>query len=612
MTHGIKSAIENIKLAYLSHTPIVWLVTEDKEDADEIVRGFVSDHMGAFFKANGIGGCTECNLRSLGKNGGATPGVYYEWFATYAKSDSDSNSHIQDLAIKLERFVNCFLDLKSERDARENSEGGYLKSIAIIASPDVPSLGWLNSYIQIEYVKKPSDKDIQLYIGEFCKTNNIVISPLLQDQLIVNLRGLGMRQIAQVLERCLALEYFEQPTQTNRILEEIRSLKRQMLEGFNGLKWIQVDDDEAAGLGAITEWLNKRTDIFSDPEQKTKEGYDVPKGLLVTGIPGTGKSLMAKETSRILKLPLISMDLGDIQEGIVGKSEEHMAKALRMVDALAPCVLWIDEIEKAFSGASSSNGDGGVMRRMFGKFLTWMQEKKSFCFVVATSNDISQLPPELFRSERFDEKFFTFMPSVEECASIFVSCIKHANEKYRKSKGSHNTLFDGMFEKESYWRDWLNSLMLGQLRMESKNGFAFWADSQAPELKFFTGADISAFVKRLKFEILSKRPNGQTGVITNKELLASIPLVIKDFMPYGQTNVKDIAKCFLSLSQNRFKPASSEDSEHQIILFSDFDESRGMIRYTENKFSNDPYNQALYRCIVGAVNQRSKKQFEKS
>ena len=109
------------------------------------------------------------------------------------------------------------------------------------------------------------------------------------------------------------------------------------------------------------------------------------------------------ETAKILNLPLIAMDLGDLQEGLVGKSEEHMAAALRMVDAMAPCVLWIDEIEKAFSGVSSGRSDGGVMRRMFGKFLTWMQEKTSFCFVFATSNDISQLPPELFRSERFDE-----------------------------------------------------------------------------------------------------------------------------------------------------------------------------------------------------------------
>ena len=135
----------------------------------------------------------------------------------------------------------------------------------------------------------------------------------------------------------------------------------------------------------------------------------------------------------MLGLPLISLDMGELQKGIVGASEQHMVEALRMVEAMAPCVLWIDEIEKAFSGSSHDNSDGGVMRRMFGKFLTWMQEKSAPCFVFATSNDTSKLPPELFRSERFDDKFYSFMPTVDECASIFSSIIKEENKKYAKN-----------------------------------------------------------------------------------------------------------------------------------------------------------------------------------
>ncbi len=605
MTNNIFNAIEEIKIAYLSHTPIVWLVTSDKESADEIVVSFVTEHMGKFKGDMGDG----VNLKPLPDTFGENPFVYYHWFAPLKDEGSNQSTTGSELRTKLERFINCFYLFQSEKDGRETTKGSADRSIAIVASDQAPAFGWINSYIRVIYVKSLSDNDICKLLNDFLSTNHLEADDKFKDQLIVNFRGFSSRQITQVLDRCIALEYFD-TNDRDSILAEIRALKHQMLDGFSGLKWVTYSDEEAAGLGGISEWLRRRKTIFSDPEKSRKTGYDLPKGFLVTGIPGTGKSLMAKETARILGLPLISMDLGDIQEGIVGKSEEHMAAALRLVDAMAPCVLWIDEIEKAFSGAESGQSDGGVMRRMFGKFLTWMQEKKSFCFVVATSNDISKLPPELFRSERFDAKFYTFMPSAEECAAIFVSCIKSANAKYAKYNGRDARLFDGAFSTTSYWEEWLDKINKGEVLMTKSGNYGYWEDARTPSLKLFTGADIAAFVKILTFEVLSARENANvppTGAISPLEVSEVINNALDKFMPYGQTNVRDIANSFFLLNKNRLQSASNAEGSAQIILFSDYNEDDKLMKYDEDKFKNQQYNQALYRCILGAINQRHKK-----
>ena len=142
-----------------------------------------------------------------------------------------------------------------------------------------------------------------------------------------------------------------------------------------------------------------------------------PKGVLITGVPGCGKSLTAKAMSAIWGLPLLKLDMGRIFGGIVGSSEENMRKAIRTAEAVAPSILWVDEIEKGFAG-TRSGGDSGTSARVFGTFLTWMQEKTAPVFVIATSNDISTLPPELLRKGRFDEIFFVDLPTAREREKI--------------------------------------------------------------------------------------------------------------------------------------------------------------------------------------------------
>jgi hypothetical protein len=172
------------------------------------------------------------------------------------------------------------------------------------------------------------------------------------------------------------------------------------------------------GLDVLKEWLLKRRHAFG--QRAIEYGLPTPKGLLIIGIPGTGKSLTAKATAKVFGVPLLKLDAGRIFAGLVGKSESNLRAAIQTAEAIAPCCLWIDEVEKGFSGTKSSNAtDGGTSSRVFGSFISWMQEKKAPVFVVATANDVSQLPPEMLRKGRFDELFFVDLPNQQEREAIW-------------------------------------------------------------------------------------------------------------------------------------------------------------------------------------------------
>ncbi len=175
---------------------------------------------------------------------------------------------------------------------------------------------------------------------------------------------------------------------------------------------------DIGGLDELKRWLSGRRRAFGTTARSY--GLPAPKGLLIVGIPGTGKSLTAKAAASALQLPLLRLDMGRVFGGIVGQSEANLRTVIHTTEAIAPCVLWIDEIEKGFAGSSNSGStDGGTSSRVFGSFLSWMQEKEKPVFVVATANDVSQLPPEFLRKGRFDEIFFVDLPDAKERANIW-------------------------------------------------------------------------------------------------------------------------------------------------------------------------------------------------
>lgn len=198
------------------------------------------------------------------------------------------------------------------------------------------------------------------------------------------------------------------------ILEE----KRQIIKKMELLEFVksELDMDDIGGLENLKRWLRKRNKSWLGAAQRYS--LPPPKGVLITGVPGCGKSLTAKCISSMWQLPLLRLDMGNVFSGIVGSSEENMRKAIKTAEAISPSILWIDEIEKGFSG-TGSGGDSGTATRVFGTFLTWMQEKSKPVFVVATANNIGSLPAEFLRKGRFDEIFFVDLPTLRERTDIF-------------------------------------------------------------------------------------------------------------------------------------------------------------------------------------------------
>ncbi|MCB0418130.1 MAG: AAA family ATPase [Bdellovibrionales bacterium] len=226
--------------------------------------------------------------------------------------------------------------------------------------------------------------------------------------------GLTYDEIENVLARSIVSE----GRLDHRLVQEE---KRQIVKKSGLLEFLNTHTGDVANMGglhSLRDWLYTRRKGMSAEARKLN--LPLPKGILLVGIPGCGKSLTAMTVGREWELPLLRLDMGKIFSGLVGSSESNIRNAIATCEAVSPCVLWIDEIEKGLSGTQSSGGsDGGTTSRVFGTILTWMQEKKSPVFVLATANDISQLPPEFLRKGRFDEIFFVDLPSETERREIF-------------------------------------------------------------------------------------------------------------------------------------------------------------------------------------------------
>ena len=204
--------------------------------------------------------------------------------------------------------------------------------------------------------------------------------------------------------------------------------KKNIIRKSGVLEFYETDSDmnDVGGLEILKDWLRKRARAFS--KEARDFGLPMPKGILLLGIPGCGKSLTAKAVGQAWQVPLLRLDIGKVFAGLVGQSEENMRKAIKTAEAVAPCILWLDELEKGFSGTQSSGStDGGTTARVFASFLTWLQEKTSPVFVISTANNVNMLPPELLRKGRFDEIFFIDLPTPEERKKITEIHIKKKN-----------------------------------------------------------------------------------------------------------------------------------------------------------------------------------------
>ncbi len=252
--------------------------------------------------------------------------------------------------------------------------------------------------------------------GSLTGERAVKLSDADRDKLVRSAQGLTLKEFSNVLAKALV----ENGRIDRAAIDVVNSEKKQIIRKSGILEFQAAPESMSSvgGLENLKAWLVTRGQAFSDRAQSF--GLPWPKGILIVGVQGCGKSLTAKAVADAWRLPLLKLDMGRLFGGVVGASEENMRMAIAIAESIAPAVLWIDEIEKGLSGLGSSNvSDGGTTARVIGTFLTWMQEKTAPIFVIATSNDISALPPELLRKGRFDEIFFVDLPTFAERKIIF-------------------------------------------------------------------------------------------------------------------------------------------------------------------------------------------------
>ena len=284
----------------------------------------------------------------------------------------------------------------------------------------------LEDLITIFDVPLPNISDITDIMREFCCDLGIEATTDTLDEISLSFKGLNEFQIKQILNLayqdggCIDLE------DKQLILRQ----KEQLIKKAGLLEMIPVNEsiDDIGGLENMKEWLYNKEVVFNQLDKAIKFGVDIPKGIMIVGMPGCGKSLAAKATAKLFEIPLVRLDVGRLLGKYIGESEENMRRALKLSEAISPCVLWIDEIEKAFSGVGGAGGGSDVTTRLFGQFLTWMQEKENTVFIVATANDISKIPPEFLRKGRFDELFYVDFPNKEERRKIIEIHLKKRNK----------------------------------------------------------------------------------------------------------------------------------------------------------------------------------------
>lgn len=303
----------------------------------------------------------------------------------------------------------------------------------------------LEKLITIVDVVRPEVKRIQEIIKSFAQENSFYISDnqdkksMTNDNLIRTIsdwfKGLSEFEIQQTLFYIYTEKGFfsvDDKLMIDKQKEQIIK-KSGMLEVLNFKERIE----DIGGLEKLINWMKRKAEIYNNIQDAKEFGVDIPKGVMIVGMPGCGKSLTAKAAANLFKAPLLRLDVGRLLGKYIGESEENLRRVIKVAEEISPCILWIDEIEKALSGIGDGGGASEVTTRIFGYFLTWLQEKESAVFVVATSNDISKLPPEFLRKGRFDEMFFVDFPDSHERKNIFEIHLKK-RKKFNHSIDTKN------------------------------------------------------------------------------------------------------------------------------------------------------------------------------
>lgn len=402
-----------------AQVPIIYIDSFDDNKIDELILQVTGSRR--VWEWNEMDGCVDRKKVENGKYTSIHSSLdaeknLYEWIRYGVREEEF------DRKILIIKDIHTYLEdpklVALLKNACLRIEAGVLETTFIFISPIVRVPKELEKYMVLLREDFLDEGEIRRVISSFMSENDLgSLYERLLDEIVVAFKGLSELEI----ETILALDVSSRGKVDRDTIRLVVEQKQQMIRKAGILEMIPVSEglEDIGGLDNLKEWLEKKAVILKDMAKAKKYGVELPKGVLIAGIPGCGKSLNAKASAKLFEVPLLKLDMGRLMGKYVGESEANLRQAISLAEAIAPCVLWVDELEKAFAGIGGNGGGAEVTTRLFGQFLTWMQEKKSAVFVVATANDIMKLPPELVRKGRFDEIFYVKLPQKKERRKIF-------------------------------------------------------------------------------------------------------------------------------------------------------------------------------------------------
>jgi len=422
---------------------------------------------------------------------------------TYKRNPFEALSKVRNIFLQIpsliifKDFYSFFPDLSISRELKSLLPILHKqpKTLVFINNQKISTLELQDKFVFIEF-GLPSFSEIEKELNRLCNTLGISLKSELFNLIINSCKGLSLEKIRYLIAKSIAAKKKLDLSTVNLIIQE----KKQIISRTEILEFWQPNEnlDDIGGLDGLKSWLSKRKLHFS--EVAKNYGLPVPRGILLVGVQGTGKSMTAKAIANDWFLPLLRLDTGRLFGGVVGESERRIREMIEISESLSPCILWIDEIEKSFT-STTQTGDSGTTNRVLSTLLTWLAEKQAFVFVVATANALENIQLELIRKGRFDEIFFLDLPNKNERKSIFEVQLKmfrpESWELYNINELSKLTPFfsgaeikqliiEAMYQAFSEGREFKtqdiineidNSIPLAKLQQESIQKLQAWARS---------------------------------------------------------------------------------------------------------------------------------------
>lgn len=409
-----KDLLHELEVIIHSRYRLIFFNTSEEQRAKSLIR-LLADHMNLpFFTWSRSKGLVREDLEKKG--------------AVYNSHDINiALSHIESSSFPAIYHFEGMTDYLEDRNIVEKFKNAALRlskndAAIIITGLDLQIPDVLKPHSTMVSMPEPSLEEYEGLLSHIIRdlilknSLEIDITPQEKTQLLNNIKGLTLTEAEKILTKVMVVDNKLSKEDIRRVIDE----KKVIIERDGVLEYYPVEEsmDSIAGLSNLKEWLSKRKNIITNPEEAKDFGLEFPKGILVLGVPGCGKSLCAKAVAMEWELPLLKFDTANLYNKYIGETEKNLKNAISTAEKMSPVILWIDEIEKAFSSVSSDS-DSGVSTRIFGTFLSWMQERKGDVFIFATANDVSELPPEFLRKGRFDEIFFVDLPDPESRKVIF-------------------------------------------------------------------------------------------------------------------------------------------------------------------------------------------------